>query len=316
MKCPVCQFEARLFYENMYDDRYGYPGQYNLYQCPSCEHLFLDARFNDAEMKTLYTDYYPRSLYRLEDYHPHPPQEGFDAWFAGSRRAFAEVPLGVRVLDIGCGFGESLGYHKNRGCDVYGVEADENILRVAERFGFKVKVGVFNSKDFDADFFDYVTMDQVLEHSQNPMETMQVVARILKPGGRLVVTFPNANGWGRRVYGKKWVHWHVPYHIQFYSKKSLQIAAEKSGLKVATIKYITDSHWLFYQQLHLLKETSPGEPALFWSSKTDWSKVDEEINQKRDRISKWHDKKLNHVATRLFDFLRMGDNLLVVMEKR
>ncbi len=36
------------------------------------------------------------------------------------------MPRNVRVLDIGCGFGESLGYYEARGCEAYGVEADEN----------------------------------------------------------------------------------------------------------------------------------------------------------------------------------------------
>jgi SAM-dependent methyltransferase len=78
----------------------------------------------------------------LEDYKPHEDLSGFKAWLNGAYSSpFRWVPKNVRVLDIGCGFGESLGYYKAQGCETYGVEVDENIRRVAENFGYNVHDG-------------------------------------------------------------------------------------------------------------------------------------------------------------------------------
>ena len=136
-RCLICNGnQVRRF--ALYDDRYGYPGCFDLYRCRKCGHGQLRADFSAEQLAALYTDYYPRSTFDLASYKPAPAVLGCKAWLNGSRRsAYLWVPENVRVLDVGCGFGQTLGYHKARGCDVYGVEADRNILRVAQRFGFK-----------------------------------------------------------------------------------------------------------------------------------------------------------------------------------
>lgn len=299
----------------MYDDRYGYRGQYDLLKCANCDHIFLDAEFSNDELVDLYTNYYPRSDLKLESYKPLETVGGFKGWFNGEKRSFAFVPPAVRVLDIGCGFGESLGYHKSRGCDVYGCEADENIKKVAEKFNFNVHVGVFDHKNYQPDFFDYVTMDQVLEHAKDPTAMLAGIYRILKPDGKLVITIPNANGWGATRYKEKWLHWHTPYHLHFFSSKSLKLSAQKVGLKLDKITTITSSEWLFYQKIHNICFPKHGERSFFFSPKMDWQKTTSEQKQLRDKIQKEHQKKINHITTRVFDFVNQGDNLLVVLAK-
>ena len=197
---------------------------------------------SNEQISELYTNFYPRSSFNIDDYNAQREVKGFSSWFNGDYRAFAAVPREVTILDIGCGFGEALGYHKSRGCDLYGVEADENVKKIAAKFDFNIKIGLFDSKDYNEKFFDYVTMDQVLEHSKSPIELLKNINVILKDEGRVIITLPNSNGWGVRFYGRKWINWHVPYHIQFYSRKSIKTASVKSGFDIEKIKTITRSH--------------------------------------------------------------------------
>jgi 2-polyprenyl-3-methyl-5-hydroxy-6-metoxy-1,4-benzoquinol methylase len=195
MKCPICSSSKLVFLMPVYDDRYGYDGRFPLHQCKECEHKFLHASFNQDTLKTIYTDYYPRSALHLESYEPRKEIRGFRSWLNGEKRlAYCWVPKNVRILDIGCGFGETLGYHRSRGCDAYGVDVDENIRRVAEAFHFNVHVGPFDPDLYNPGFFDYVTMDQVMEHVTDPLETLRGIARILKPGGAVILSTPNAAG--------------------------------------------------------------------------------------------------------------------------
>lgn len=304
-------------YKDLYDDRFGYPGTYDLKQCRCCNHIFLQADFTESELQHLYTHYYPRSSVKVEDFKPLQETVGFKAWFNGEKRSFSEVPPRVRVLDIGCGFGEALAYHASRGCDAYGIETDENALRVSEKYGFKVKVGVFGPGLYDESYFDYVTMDQVLEHSSNPHLTLSEIHRILKPQGKLVVTMPNAFGWGARFFGRFWINWHTPYHLNFFSRKSVLAAAEQAGFKTVKLKTVTSSEWLYYQKLHLLAFPSKaGEPSIIWSHKRNAEELSAEAKERREKIVWWHRKKLNHLITRLFDFFGAGDNFLIVFEKK
>ena len=313
MNCPVCSSANTRYVQNVHDDRYGYPGKFSLMCCPNCHHVYLDCALKPTQLGKLYTNYYPRKSFELAQYKPHEEKSGLDAWINGlNSSAFRRVPKHVRVLDVGCGFGESLGYHAARGCDVYGVEADENIKRVADKFGFKVHVGLFDPELYEPAFFDYVTMDQVIEHVTDPLETFRGIAKVLKPGGVAVLSTPNANGWGAKIFRNRWINWHAPYHSQFFSKKSLQLAAEQAGLKVTTIQTVTSSSWLLYQWIHLFTYPQPGMPSAFWDTTGEKSFRVKLLLSAASRI---HKTKINHLITRLFDALDLGDNYLFILLK-
>lgn len=310
--CSVCNSILEKFI-TLYDDRYGYPGYFKLFKCTNCGHKILDGDFSSELLSKLYTEYYPRSSFKLEDFKPYEELEGFRAWFNGVYSSpFRWVPKNVRILDIGCGFGESLGYHKSRDCDVYGVEADENIRRVADKFGFKVHVGLFDPDAYKPDFFDYITMAQVIEHVTDPITTLKGVARILKPGGIAILSTPNSNGWGARVFGRKWINWHVPYHLQHFSVESMKIATEKAGIVIKEYKTITSSEWLYYQWIHLVTYPKMGSPSAFWTKKAALTYPQYILLSMLMII---HKSKFNHVMTRLFDGMRFGDNFIFILSK-
>jgi 2-polyprenyl-3-methyl-5-hydroxy-6-metoxy-1,4-benzoquinol methylase len=312
IRCSVCRATIEE-YREVYDDRYGYPGAFRLVRCPGCVHTELRAHFGPGDIKKLYTDYYPRSSFNVEHFAPAGDGKGFSAWLNGEKRsAYLWVPPNVRVLDIGCGFGESLAYHKARGCDVYGVEADENIRRVAEKYGFNVHVGLFNPGIYEPGFFDYVTMDQVIEHIADPLETLRGVAQILKKSGIAVISTPNSLGWGARMFGRYWINWHAPYHRQFFSPKSMSVAAEQAGLAVDSVRTITSSEWLFYQWIHLLTCPPAGTPSPFWSPRGTRSL---RVKLLFAGLLAVHYTKINHVITRLFDAFGFGDNYLFILRK-
>ena len=312
--CPVCNSLPILIGER-YDDRYGYHGAFPLLKCQNCGHAFLQGEFSPELLRDLYSNYYPRSTFDLESYRPFQEREGFKDWLDGEKSStYRWVPRDVRVLDIGCGFGESLGYHQARGCDVYGVEADENIRRVAVKFGYKVHVGLFDASVYEPGFFDYVTMNQVIEHVTDPLSTMRGVARILKPGGTAILSTPNASGWGAKIFGRRWINWHAPYHLQFFSRRSMQLAAEQAGLVVAEVNTITNSEWLYYQWIHLVTYPKPGEPSRFWSHNYD----DMTLLQRRILrvLAIIHRNKIDHLFTRFFDSLGLGDNYVFILKKQ
>lgn len=313
MSCPICGNSGPTSVGHRYDDRYGYPGEYKLLQCSHCRHLFLEAAFDADQLQAMYTDYYPRSHLDIDGYRPARERHGFFAWLEGARSAtFRWVPPNVRVLDVGCGFGESLGYHRQRGCEVYGVEVDENIRRVAERYGFDVHIGLFDASLYPREYFDYVTMSQVIEHVNDPVQTLQAISSILKPGGNAVFSTPNARGWGAWLFRRYWINWHTPYHLHFFSRQSMRQVAEQAGLIVETDITVTSSAWLGYQWLHLLTFPKPGEPSIFWSPGYRWSVWQRLV---RFTLKSGHWLKLNHLLTRLFDALGLGDNRIIVLRK-
>ena len=314
MSCPICNYSAPSSFLELYDDRYGYPGIFQLVKCTNCRHLFLEGDFSPELLSNLYSNYYPRSSLNLTDFLPHKEVSGIKAWLDGAKSgAFRWVPHNVKVLDIGCGFGESLGYHQARGCDIYGVEADQNIRRVADRFGFKVYVGLFDPDIYAPNSFDYVTMNQVIEHVTDPVAMLRGVAQVLKPGGSAIFSTPNANGLGAKIFGGRWINWHAPYHLQFFSIRSLELAAEKAGMIVERIETVTSSSWLCYQWIHLLNYPKEGAPSSFWSIKTRKRWQPNVLIKKAIMATRLI--MLPQLITRFTDCIGCGGNYLIVLKK-
>lgn len=311
--CRICGGDTRRMLAGLYDDRYGYPGSFDVEACGSCRHRQLDANFDAATLRALYTEYYPRSSFDLEGWRAAVPTGGIGSWLAGEKSsAFRWVPRNVRVLDIGCGFGESLGYHRARGCEVHGIDADENIRRVAERYGFNVHVGLFEAERYPDDFFDVVTLDQVIEHAMDPVGMLRGVAKVLKPAGTAIVSTPNPDGWGAKRYGRLWINWHAPYHLHHFSAQSLAEAARRAGLSLVRRLTRTHSEWLFYQWLHLGAYPPAGTPHAFWSPKGERTAG---FERSRAQAFFWRRLRVHQLVTRWFDALGRGDNRLFFLQR-
>jgi 2-polyprenyl-3-methyl-5-hydroxy-6-metoxy-1,4-benzoquinol methylase len=313
--CPACGSNKVCGGHILYDDRYGYPGQFLLKKCRHCSHKFNADRLETSEAQTLYQRYYPRSAVPM-DRKPvkHRLQRGLTGWLNGEKSgAYAWVPKNVRILDIGCGFGETIAFHKERGCDAVGIEVDENVEPWARKHNLNIRIGYFEAKDFERESFDYVTMDQVFEHVEDPFDTLTGVYSILKPDGRLVISTPNAAGWGATLFRKRWVNWHIPYHNHFPSKRSMRLIAERTGFSLLRMKTVTRSEWFTYQLAHLVSYPGEGRAAYFWDRTRSRAGYLKRLLHKTVVASQY--LMIGHVLTRCFDTLGMGDNWVIVLKK-
>jgi SAM-dependent methyltransferase len=118
--------------------------------------------------------------------------------------AVAAACAGTRVLDLGFGDGRNMPLLANLGMHVYGVEISEDICARAtermRRLGVPVdaRVGRNCRLPFDDAFFDHVVachscyyLDPGTDFSDNVRE----IARVLRPGGRLVLSAPMASSY-------------------------------------------------------------------------------------------------------------------------
>lgn len=314
MICPICNEYSIEKEYSLYDDRYGYTGIFDLLRCQTCEHRHVQVFLTNNELTNLYSNYYPRGSFDVKSFKPLEEVKGFNSWLEGNKRSFAFVPRNVRVLDIGCGLGQSVAYHNKRGCEAYGVETDKNIQNIADTFNLKIKIGTFDCRDYEQEYFDYITLDQVIEHFNNPMQILEDISSVLKPGGHVIMTTPNVSGLPRYIFGRKWINWHVPYHLHHFSKKSILLLAEKNGFEVICMKTLTSSSWMYYQWIHNISFANHKEVSKFWGNEIkSYSNGEKKRFKFVQRLNKY---KINHVITRFFDFLGVGDNFLIILRKK
>ncbi len=151
------------------------------------------------------------------------------------------VPLGSRVLDLGCGDGELLAYlQTNRQCTGYGIEIDDaNVLACVKRGVNVVQLNLDEGLAlFDDASFDVVLQIDTLQHLRNAEVMLRETARV----GRLgIVAFPNFAHWPNRLsvlMGRMPVTRRLPY--QWYDTPNIRVGthadlrelALHNGLKV------------------------------------------------------------------------------------
>ena len=83
--------------------------------------------------------------------------------------------------------------------------------------------------------FDVIIMNDVIEHFNNPFETLNLVEKKLKPHGIFIFTTFNMDSIFPKLMGKKY-HWIMPYHLYYFSNFTLKNLCEKNDLKIFKIK--------------------------------------------------------------------------------
>lgn len=81
-----------------------------------------------------------------------------------------------------------------------------------------------------------VTLSHVIEHVLDPAGLLLEIHRILKTGGRLVITTPNFSSRGHSLFRDAWVHLDPPRHLYLFSPESLRRCCERAGFRVETLR--------------------------------------------------------------------------------
>ena len=107
-------------------------------------------------------------------------------------RLLEGVPLaGMLFLDAGSGGGHFSAMAEGRGARVVSIDMGLNLLAcVARRCNSARSVASTLQLPFADRVFDVVLSTEVLEHTPDPLQGLRELARVIKPGGRLLLTTP------------------------------------------------------------------------------------------------------------------------------
>jgi 2-polyprenyl-3-methyl-5-hydroxy-6-metoxy-1,4-benzoquinol methylase len=108
------------------------------------------------------------------------------------KRACAQSPARLRILEIGFGNGSFMGWARQLGHDVSGVELSEELVQRARLAGFDAATDLREFPETTA--FDLIVGFDVIEHIdlENLKSWLQTLASRLAPEGRMMFRFPNA----------------------------------------------------------------------------------------------------------------------------
>lgn len=188
--------------------------------------------------------------YYHDDYPAYDPRHGAEATdeqeieeaLRKGRFRHIPLPVGKRLLDVGCGAGWFLHIAKNLGAVEQGIEPSGHAAKVAQERGLRVYHGTLEAyvaNEAGQLEFDIITANHVLEHVPEPVETPQFMKEMLAPGGFIWIAVPNAGYPICRALKGRWHSSDLPYHLMQFTPKSIAEAGERAGLR--TRHQITES---------------------------------------------------------------------------
>lgn len=141
-----------------------------------------------------------------------------------------EIDKNSKILDFGCGRGEFLNGFISQGLDGYGVDANDNAIKLFPKIKFSKSDVVTEGLPYEDDFFDVIFSKSVIEHFHDPDVFVKEIYRTLKPGG-LVITLCPSWEYCYRIYFEDYTH-RTPF-----MKSSLRDVLVMNGFKEVEVSF-------------------------------------------------------------------------------
>jgi SAM-dependent methyltransferase len=142
------------------------------------------------------------------------------------------LPVGSKILDIGCDRGFFLDEARRFGYEILGVEPSISAREACSKIGVPVRPSLTDI----IEQFDCAVMWHSLEHFPKPSETIHHISDLLVQNGILAVRVPDFGSFWSRTLRHRW-KWFQPHqHYIHYSVSSLGALLKQHGFEIVTLK--------------------------------------------------------------------------------
>jgi SAM-dependent methyltransferase len=228
--CPICKEKTNFEFIHDYKNKWG---KWSLYECPECALQFWVPFKHPGEK------YYEKvecvikygTKPNLCDHHKH------------FLKVHKDFPKNIKILDLGCNTGDFIAELQKKGCDVWGVDINKNVVEFAKNH-FKI-ANVYHMS-FDEFFklpnlpkFNLITLFEVIEHLDNPLEFIQNIGKLLKDDGTVVLSTPSRE----RILVN--TQDFPPNHLSRWNEQAIHNLFSKIGFKIIRVEYIQQLNAIF-----------------------------------------------------------------------
>ena len=259
--CPVCECPDRhILFDKLTDNCFFVaPGEWTLWQCENCRSAYLDPRPDEQSIGKAYESYYTHSAdesptlsvaqkLRMALYNGFRNRR-YGTSFSPAHPAGYLVGMAIprfrrsldfsfrylsrqkpgRVLDVGCGSGSWLSLARAAKWSVAGTDPDPAARSLGLKQGLEIREGGAEAWADEPESFDVVTMNHVIEHVHDPLDTLRTIRMLLRRGGMLYIETPNVDALGLDIYGRNWRGLEPPRHLVLFNYDSIASALSAAG---------------------------------------------------------------------------------------
>ncbi len=262
-RCPICpEGESRPIAVGEDFEYRTSPDTFLAMQCVSCGLVYLRLRPAESELGRIYPPEYHAFDFSAEK---------FGLAFTVRRRLEARRLLrfcrglapDARILDVGCGDGFHLKLLRDFGAPTWqleGVDTSDLAVAAGRRAGLVMHQGAVETLDHLHGRYDMALLIATVEHVAHPVQVLDSVRKLLRPGGRVAVVTDNAAAWSRRLFeGRHWGGYHFPRHFHLFTPPALRQAASLAGLSVVRLDTIVSPvNWVYSIRNKLVDHGAPG----------------------------------------------------------
>jgi len=241
--CPICKnSEVKCFYKN-------YPGfiektQYEIFRCEICNTNFIPVENIDSNVyEIIYSDkntigydrYFSYANRIKEEENPLEYLSNSESTYFPAYK-FLKNKKGLKILEVGCGYGYLSYALSKAGFDIKGIDISEKAIQFAKMnfgpnyFASDIKSYLGSSKEK----YDLIVSTEVIEHLTDQNDFISDCLALLKSDGLILLTTPN-----KSYYRKKSI-WQTdlpPVHTIWLSKESFQNLAVNLNLDCEFIDF-------------------------------------------------------------------------------
>lgn len=252
VSCPICDsknYQVKIEpwveiddLQILYGAASGIPGTQRLVLCLDCQTLYENPRYPEEVITSGYVS---------------TVEANFDSQHAMRVKSFSralrslrgEIPSQGVLLDIGTAGGAFLEAARELGYTAIGLEPSPYLVEQGQSRGLNIFQGTMDSHSFDHGAFDMVCLWDVLEHVPYPKDTLSKVKLLLKPGGVLLVNYPDIGTWQAKIAGRRF-WWISSVHLFHLSRRSMRKICELAGFHV----YHFQRYWQILEAGYLVKK--------------------------------------------------------------
>ena len=206
-------------------------------KCHHCSLVFQNPVTSEEEIRRIYssTEYFNRPYF---NYCQSIVIQRFQQVL---KQIEAFIPTKGKILDVGCATGVFLDIARANGWQPFGVEISDYATSYArEKFKLNIFAGEIIDARYPANYFDVITLQDVLEHVLDPKTFLIEINRVLKKDGLLYILTVNDDALINKVadlfyiisrgylsFAVKKIY--VPYHIYYFTKNTLKNLMRVTG---------------------------------------------------------------------------------------
>jgi 2-polyprenyl-3-methyl-5-hydroxy-6-metoxy-1,4-benzoquinol methylase len=241
VSCYQCEHNDDEYLLTGEEDLTGKDGKFQYVKCKNCGLVYQNPRVHMDQIKDFYDSEYIAHRKKKDWGILTPLYERAMSKHDRDKEKlvsqFVKLSKESKVLDVGCAVGTFLLHlRKKYNCSVSGVDFKED-LTYPDFDKIDFHCGLFYEQEgLKENQFDLVTMWHFLEHCYNPAKSLQKAAKVVKPGGKVIIEVPRLDSVSYKLFKDKWPGVQAPQHTVMFDKKHFIEMAEKNGLKV--VKYL------------------------------------------------------------------------------